>query len=87
MKRIQTIHFNNNVQLERLTPLYYRSNEPIFTVADGSAKLGRGQFFDFLTYFNSLSIAKWKKYTYADAFYLVVDIVGRFNLELMGHLS
>ena len=87
MQKIQTIHFNDYIQLEKLSPMYCRSAEPIFTVEDGSARLGQGQFFDFLTWFNSLFVSKWKEYTCVDTFYLVLDLVGKFNIDLMGHLS
>ena len=87
LKKIQEIKFNNYVELEALIPMYCRGSVSIQTISDGSARLMRGQGFDFLTYFNSLPIGKWRRYTKAYNFCLVLDVVGRFDLDLVGHLS
>ncbi len=41
--------------------------------------------YDFSTYFNSLSIKKWDKYTYADGFQLELDIKGEFCIDICGY--
>lgn len=86
MIKLQDIKFNNYVELEPIIPMYYRGTVPIITVPDGAAKLKSGEGFDFLTYFNSLPIEKWQKYTSAENFYLAIEAVGRFDLDIVGHL-
>ena len=85
MRRIQDILLNNNIELEEEKEMYYRSEGDIFTAVDGSAKLSEGTEYDFFTYYNTLEIKKWKKYTYAETIYLVVEAKGTFNLELYGY--
>ncbi|GEM_PF-126234 len=86
LKKIQDIKFNNYVELEPLIPMYCRSDVPIQTVEDGAAKLNAGVGFDFLTYFNSLPVGKWRKYTKAEKYFLVLEVKGKFNLDIFGHL-
>ena len=40
---------------------------------------------DFFTYFNVLSIEKWKTYSYAEKFYLVLELQGTFGINIFGH--
>lgn len=65
--------------------LYYRSNARIFVVEDGSYRLEKKNYFDFFTFQNALSIAGWEKYTIAENFYLELEVMGKFDLELFGH--
>lgn len=61
--------------------LFYRSDNPI--VRDGDVyRLAADSTYDFCTYFNMLSIAKWKQYTNVIDFYLHLDIEGSFTLTL-----
>ena len=86
MRKIQEIKLNKYIELEPLIPMYCRGTVSIITEPDGTAKLRKGEGFDFLTYFNSLPVGKWRKYSKAENFYLVMDISGRFDLDLVGHL-
>lgn len=86
MKKIQAIRIGEGVQLDALRPLYYRGDGPIMTPVDGKVWLNPGMGFDFLTYFNSLAIGKWRKYTKVENFYLVLDVEGSFSVDLIGHL-
>lgn len=65
--------------------LFYRGDNFIYKNEDNSYYLKRNSFYDLFTYFNSLSAEKWRKYTYATNFYIVLDIKGKFELELFGH--
>ena len=42
-------------------------------------------YYDFLTYFNSLPLKKWTSCCAAETIYLELDIKGDFELDLMGH--
>lgn len=68
-----------------LTHMYYRGNNHIYQDNDGGNVLKNEGRWDFFTYFNSLSFEKWKKYTYAKKFYLVLEIKGKFELNIFGH--
>lgn len=57
--------------------LYHRSTAPVIFEGDESAWEMRGPgIFDYTTYFNSLSVAKWKRYTVARKFYLHLELKG-----------
>lgn len=86
IRKIQDIKFNNFIEIEALKPMYYRGSTSILTVEDGSAKLKGDHGFDFFTYFNSLAIGKWRKYTNGISYYLVLSVKGTFDLDLFGHL-
>jgi len=63
------------------TELFYRSDSPI--VRDGNAyRLVADSTYDFCSYFNMLSIAKWKQYTNVTDFFLHLEIEGSFTLAL-----
>lgn len=65
--------------------MYYRGNLPIQKVSDGSFWLKKDSFYDFSTYFNSLSMEKWLTYTIAEEFCLELDVKGKISIDLMGH--
>lgn len=65
--------------------MYYRSSEDILKNDSNGSVLRKNNWYDFFTYFNSLSVEKWMKYTYAKKFYLTFDIQGKFEIVLFGH--
>lgn len=85
MYRIQNIFIKPFVGNEILTHMYYRGNNHIYINQDGDSILRNGGRWDFFTYFNSLSLEKWKKYTFAKEFYLVLEAKGKFELNIFGH--
>lgn len=85
MYKIQEIFARPFIGNELITHLYYRANNFIYEDSDGYSVLEKGSVLDFFTYFNSLSIEKWKKYTYSERFYLVLKAKGKFKLNLFGH--
>lgn len=85
MYKIQEIFAKPFIGNELITHLYYRANNFIYEDSDGRSVLEKGSDLDFFTYFNGLSIEKWKKYTYAKHFYLVMKAKGKFKLNLFGH--
>ena len=82
---LQDITFQPEVANDRITNMYCRSNGALTLAANGDCLLSRGAFYDFFTYFNSLSLNKWKKYTYAHSYTLNLNLRGKFTIELMGH--
>ena len=85
MYKIQNIFIKQYTGNELLTHMYYRGNNNIFQNNEGDSVLKGEGTWDFFTYFNSLSLEKWKKYTYAKKFYIVLTIKGEFELNVFGH--
>jgi len=65
--------------LNRGNQLRYNENpkDPQWLLAQSGAA-------EFFTYFNALSVAKWRKYTMADTFCLHLRITGRFTVQCFG---
>ncbi len=84
---IQEILFEDSPAMDGTRDMYYRGNSQIFKVDSliGYFRLQENTYYDFFTYFNSLSIDKWKTYTIADHFALELDVKGTFYIDLMGH--
>lgn len=85
MYKIQEIFIKPYTGNELLTHMYYRGNNFIYQNNEGANVLKNEGRWDFFTYFNSLSFEKWKKYTYAKKFFLVLEIKGKFELNVFGH--
>ena len=82
---LQDIIFQPDIANDRISDMYYRSTSPIMLTEDHYFLLKEDTFYEFLTYINSLSIRKWRTYTYAHDFALRLDLKGKFEIELMGH--
>ena len=68
--------------------LYYQGAELMCDTSDsGENRLFMGGYkeYNFCSYFNALSIEKWKKYTNIKKFYLILDIEGKFEVSLDGY--
>lgn len=87
MYKLQDVKVEPVIGDDAIQHLYYRANNDFACVLeeDGVVGVNRKSFLDFFTYFGSLSAEKWKKYSYAAKFYLVLDIAGSFDLVLFGH--
>ena len=85
MYRIQDIFIRPYTGNELLTHMYYRGNNFIYQDDEKTNILKNEGRWDFFTYFNSLSYEKWKKYTYAKKFFLVIEAKGKFELNIFGH--
>lgn len=84
---LQEIMIENIPYDERTRNMFYRCQgaETMLKTADENYFLKKGSFYDFFTYFNALSLEKWKMYTIAEDISLELDIQGKFVLDLMGH--
>lgn len=87
MYKIQDVFLKPIIGNDSIESMYYRGNDRLdfITLNDGSSKVPQDSFFETFTYFGSLSVEKWSKYTYACKFYLVLRIKGNFELTLFGH--
>lgn len=82
---LQKIIVPGAVEIEVTKYMYYRSNAKVYMCEDGTMELANGANYDFFTYFNALSLAKWRRYTYTDNVYLSVEASGHFQIVLFGH--
>ena len=85
MYKLQEILTSRFIEIDGTRHMYYRSSDSIYTGENGVSILKKNNWFEFFTYFNALSVEKWKKYTYAEKFYLILEAEGKFSLELFGH--
>lgn len=82
---LQDIIFQPDIADDRTTGMYYRGMSPILLTENHDFLLREESFYEFLTYINSLSVRKWRTYTFAHDFTLKLDLKGKFAIELMGH--
>ncbi|MCM1538733.1 MAG: hypothetical protein NC254_10075 [bacterium] len=85
MYKLQKILTNGFTEIDGTRHMYYRSSVRIYGGLNGEGILYKDNCFEFFTYFNSFSVEKWRKYTYAGSFYLVLEIDGKFTIDLFGH--
>ena len=85
MRKIQNILLSNYIEVESTKSMYYNSDSFIYSTSDGSVRLEEEKAYDFFSYYNSLSIGKWKEYTYAGKFCLCLEAKGKFNIEIFGY--
>lgn len=82
---LQKIYINSHTALDEMKDMFYRGGNQISQTDTGAWKLDKNNFFDYTTYFNTLSLKKWKKYTFGEEFFLELYIKGKFKLSLVGH--
>ncbi len=87
MYKLQDVNLMPTIGNEQIGEMYFRSNKsPIIDVSnDNVLKIRKGTFLETFTYFGALSLEKWKKYTYAERFCIILDVEGNFDLTLFGH--
>lgn len=85
MYKLQKILTNGFIEIDGTRHMYYRSSDSIYSGINGEDILYKDNWFEFFTYFNSLSVEKWKKYTCAEKFYLILEAEGKFEIDLFGH--
>ena len=83
--KLQNVVLEDTRRLYDFGAMYVKSpHTPLFN-EDGSVRLLASARYDFATYFGSLSIAKWKRYTHVrDGFALHLRIKGSFQVWLVG---
>ena len=87
MYKLQDVYLKPIKGNEQIENMYYRGNDKLCFVLDkdGASLVEKDSFFETFTYFGSLSVEKWSKYTFASKFYLVLKIEGSFDITLFGH--
>lgn len=68
--------------MDNTTRGLYFNIQGVWKLVDGKLILGDNGKVDFLTYFNSFSIKKWKKYTFLEFFKIRVIAKGKKNIEI-----
>lgn len=63
--------------------MYFRKNEKVHYVNEKELELDKGGMLSFDTYFNGLSIAKWKKYTKIGNVSLRLKVKGKIRIRLI----
>ena len=87
MYKLQDIQLKPIVGNDSIETMFYRGNEILdfITLENGASKISKGSYFETFTYYGSLTVQKWAKYTFAYRFYLVLKIKGCIELTLFGH--
>ena len=83
--RIQDIVFPTESKHMMCKDLFYRGEMGYLNREEQTLTLGTGQICDLMTYLNSCSWAKWKKYTCAESVSLLLDIEGSYEVRVLGY--
>jgi len=83
--KIQNLIFPDCEWKDKHQEMLYRGVKMIYDPGRKSWNIPVGGVVECFTYFNSLSIKKWIKYTTADKFYLHLKIKGSFKIHFFGH--
>lgn len=83
---LQKLILSTDLSNDEASGMYYRSDLRLSSRRDepGVYVLQPG-YYDFFTYFNTLSLGKWRTYTNAKNYQLNLDICGDFQLDVFGH--
>lgn len=82
--KLQDIIFPIGEKYEQQFNLYYNGEKRTIST-DGSTLLNAGEELNFATYFNSLSIYKWKQYSNIRSYGLKLSLQGTGKIRLYGH--
>lgn len=85
MYRLQNISLQPSIGSEQARELWYRGDAELFQREGNETVIRKAGFLDLFTYFNSLSVEKWLRYTYAKRFSLNLDIQGHFEISMFGY--
>ncbi len=83
--KLQNIIFYYDEALNNHWWLFNRESQFIYDKEMSCYWLEPGAGTDFFTYFNSFSLAKWKKFTNAGEIYLNLRCRGKFTVNMFGH--
>lgn len=82
---IQDIILDSEIVDDSTMDMYYRSTDRLIRGEEGGLFISKNTFLDFSTYFNTLSLKKWMKYTKAKVYGLELTFCGHIKVELFGH--
>lgn len=83
--RLCNVLISDGLRSEAYPHMYVRKSSPAYTRADGVSVLCDQNYakYDFLTYFNAFSNAKWRRYTRVDNVHLHLVACGTFDVRLV----
>ncbi|MGN0298936.1 MAG: glycosyltransferase family 2 protein [Lachnospiraceae bacterium] len=82
--RLQNLIFVETDDMRAHWGLYCQKNMLVLDQSQNRYLAGAGKTYDFVTYLNSFSLAKWKKYTGIEKVKLRLTISGKFQINLIG---
>lgn len=82
--KLQNIILQHDDRFNDNWEMFNKENHMIYDEKKGRYILSQYNVFDYTTYFNSITVVKWKKYTGIDNLKLNLKIKGDFILRLMG---
>lgn len=85
--KLQNIIIDNNRSLEEHWWMMYRGDRFQYDKLLSAHTLKPDAFVEFFTYFNTCSVAKWRKYTHAASISLNLTCQGHFCIQLFGHYT
>ncbi len=85
--KMQNILIENNRSLEDHWWMMYRGDRFDYDKLISAYILKSGSFVEFFTYFNTCSVAKWRKYTNVGNISLNLVCKGDFRIQLFGHYT
>lgn len=74
--KLANVLLEDTKQFYAVPSIYCRADAPVLPSEDGSWELRGPGSFDFSTYFNALSVGKFKRYTVAQSFILHLELKG-----------
>lgn len=78
--KIMNILLENSPQFFKAPGLYCSADNAIFQDSDGEWILRGPGTFDFTTFFNAVSVSKWREYTVATSFHLHLELKGAASI-------
>lgn len=82
--QLQNVLFSNDERLDEHVEMFYRGTRPAYDTGKKCIVIGAGLVTDFCTYFNCISLLKWKTYTFAEKLILRLRIQGNLEIVLTG---
>lgn len=83
--RMQSVVFPTDAKHELCRELFYRGSEGIVIREKKEMKLSAASLYDFCTYFNACSNAKWRKYSYVSRVSCRLKLKGSGSVRFVGY--
>ena len=85
--KLQNVLLKDDQTTHDYESMYVRTFSPVLFQQDGTIKIPENSRYDFSTYFGSLSVCKWLRYTVASNFALVIRAKGKFEIRLADYVN
>ncbi len=83
--QLQNVLFSNDERLDEHVEMFYKGTRPAYDTGKNCIVIGAGLVTDFCTYFNSISLKKWKTFTWMGDLVLKLVIEGNVEIVLTGY--